>query len=149
MRTKTKQVIDKAIKHNWHTLFPRYLVFCMYQQKWRKLHFILYPLFILLPHSLCTFHFILHLRQSTMPPVLIASMFHHMEHRCHCRCLSCTRYASFFGRSVAGDWIRSRCSETTIAVPPGVGHHCKFLIPPYYPLFNNSPISTIFTLVNS
>ena len=116
---------------------------------WRKLHFILYPIFILRPHNFSTFPFILHLRQSTLPPLLIACMFHQVEHRLHCCCRSCTQYASFVGRSVAGDWRRSRRLETTVAVPLGVGQHCKFLITPYYPFFPTSPLSTISTLINS
>ena len=56
-RTKTQQGTDKASKHNGRTLFSRALVFCTHQQKWRQLSFILYPLFILLPHNLCQLPF--------------------------------------------------------------------------------------------
>ena len=62
MRTKNQQGTDKAIKHNGCKLFSRALVFRKHQQKWCQLCFIIYPLFVLLPH---------HLRQlpfSPLPP---------------------------------------------------------------------------------
>ena len=50
--TKTQQVTDKASRHNGCAVFLRDLVFRTYQQKWCQLCFIIYPLFILLPHNL-------------------------------------------------------------------------------------------------
>ena len=52
-RTKTQQGTDKARKHNQRTEFLCDLIFCMHQHKLRQLCFILYPLFVLLPHNLC------------------------------------------------------------------------------------------------
>ena len=50
--TKTQQGTDKAIKHNGYTVFLWDLVLRNHQQKWRTICFIIYPLFILLPHNL-------------------------------------------------------------------------------------------------
>ena len=80
VHTKTQQVTNKAGRHNQRTVFPQDLVFRMYQQKWHQLHFILYPLFILIPHHFSTFPFILHLRQSTLPPFFIVCIFCQVEH---------------------------------------------------------------------
>ena len=51
-RTKNQQGTDKASKHNRCTLFSQALIFCTHQQKWRQLFFILYPIFVLIPHYL-------------------------------------------------------------------------------------------------
>ena len=52
VRTKTQQGTKKVSEHNRRAVFSRVLIFRTHQQKWRHLCFILYPLFILLPHNL-------------------------------------------------------------------------------------------------
>ena len=47
-----KAQTDKVSEHNRRAVFSRVLIFHTHQQKWRHLCFILYPLFILLPHNL-------------------------------------------------------------------------------------------------
>ena len=50
--TKNQQGTDKSNEHNGCTVLLQDLVFCMHQQKWRQLCFILYPHFVLLTHHL-------------------------------------------------------------------------------------------------
>ena len=52
VRTKNKQGTYKVSKHNVCTVFLLALVFRTHQQNWRQIYFIVYPLFVLLPHNL-------------------------------------------------------------------------------------------------
>ena len=96
------------------------------------LYFILSLFYFL---TICAnFPFSPHLRLSniTLLPFLIACLFHRAEHR-RCRrqrCQSFTWYASFVGRSLAGDRGQRHFLGTTIDVPSGVRHRCEFLITP-------------------
>ena len=149
MSTKTQQGADKAIKHNGQTVFSRALVFCTHQQKWRQLFLspILYSCYFLIIFSNFPFCLCLRLLQITLPLFAIACLFFWLEHlfRHRRRCQSCTRYASFVGRSLAEDGKQSCCSGPNIDVMSGVGYRRKFIIHPYYPFFPTFPLYTIFS----
>ena len=44
-------------------------------------------------------------------------------------------------------WRRSSCSKPTVTIPPVVGHHCKFLIPPSSPFLPTLHLSMMLSML--
>ena len=139
-RTKTKQSTEKASEHNRRTACFRVLT------GMSTLYFILYSFYF---HAICNDLPFLIVPSGEIPMTSLQSWLQ----VCLARWDTVAATTAYPGSDTPGQGRflcqpflvrkqrRSRFLDPTVAISPGVGHHCNFLITPPYPFFPTSPVS--------